>query len=96
MLILPNLNYISGELKPNVSLLKENELLVYHAIKNDPTVSGAILTQTLPISSRTIDRIIKNLDLSYKSAQRKPDIGKSYKIAFYRSIATLLSAFSMN
>ena len=75
-LILPNLNYVSGELNgelnhqngelngelnPDVSLLRDNELLVYNAIKNNPNISRAAMIQTLPISARTIDRIIKNL-----------------------------------
>lgn len=59
-LILPNLNYVSGELNPDVSLLRDNELLVYNAIKNDPSISRSTMIQMLPISERTIDRIVKN------------------------------------
>ena len=62
---MPNLNYVggelNGELNPDVSLLRENELLVYNAIKSDPSVSRAALIDNLSIPARTIDRIIKNL-----------------------------------
>ena len=68
-MILPNLNYANGELNGelngklnlDVSLLRDNELLVYDAIKNDSSISRSTLIQKLPISARTIDRIIKNL-----------------------------------
>ena len=47
--------------KVNFDDFSKNELLVYEAIANNPTVTRADLIETLDISARTIDRAIKSL-----------------------------------